>query len=295
MGAILLGLVPALGWGFQGVVMQKVGGSTANKQMGMVLSTLLVGILVLIFHPISWSWTLIAAAAVNGIPWSIGQILQIKSFDYLGVSRAIPVSTGMQLLGTTLLGAVVFGEWKTAGQFVLGIAALVIIIIGVTFTSYQQQGSATVELRKGLIALVISSLAFISYATAGTFFAVDSWDLLFPQAIAMFLATTVIATFMSRGRVFDSQVGVFGAKSWKNMLSGALFAVANLTVMLSVQPQFNGVAVGWTLSQMNVIFATLGGLFILREQKTKKELVFVIIGMVLVAVSGVLIGITKAG
>ena len=35
MGSILFGLIPALGWGFQGIVMQKVGGNTANKQMGM--------------------------------------------------------------------------------------------------------------------------------------------------------------------------------------------------------------------------------------------------------------------
>ena len=41
MWPILLALVPAFGWGFQGIVMQKVGGTTANKQMGMVLTTLL--------------------------------------------------------------------------------------------------------------------------------------------------------------------------------------------------------------------------------------------------------------
>ena len=70
MWPILLALVPAFGWGFQGIVMQKVGGTTANKQMGMVLTTLLFGIVVLIFHPINWSWTLIAAAAINGIPRS---------------------------------------------------------------------------------------------------------------------------------------------------------------------------------------------------------------------------------
>ena len=66
MWPILLALVPAFGWGLQGIVMQKVGGTTANKQMGMVLTTLLFGIVVLIFHPINWSWTLIAAAAING-------------------------------------------------------------------------------------------------------------------------------------------------------------------------------------------------------------------------------------
>lgn len=66
---------------------------------------------------------------------------------------------------------------------------------------------------------------------------------------------------------------------------------ANLTVMLS--NEMNGLAVGWTLSQMNVIVATLGGLFILKEKKTKKEMAFVIAGMILIALGGILIGITK--
>ena len=139
MWPILLALVPAFGWGFQGIVMQKVGGTTANKQMGMVLTTLLFGIVVLIFHPINWSWPLIAAAAINGIPWSIAQILQIKSFDYLGVARAMPLSTGMQLVFTTLLGALFFHEWTHGWQFGFGICARVVIIVGVACTAFQEK------------------------------------------------------------------------------------------------------------------------------------------------------------
>lgn len=149
MWPILLALVPAFGWGFQGIVMQKVGGTTANKQMGMVLTTLLFGIVVLIFHPINWSWTLIAAAAINGIPWSIAQILQIKSFDYLGVARAMPLSTGMQLVFTTLLGALFFHEWTHGWQFGFGICALVVIIVGVACTAFQEPLSVTQVLALG--------------------------------------------------------------------------------------------------------------------------------------------------
>ena len=93
MGSILIGLIPALGWGFQGIIMQKIGGTTANKQMGMVLTALFMSIVVALVDPIAWSPALIAAAAVNGIPWAIAQILQIKSFDYLGVSRAMPLTS----------------------------------------------------------------------------------------------------------------------------------------------------------------------------------------------------------
>lgn len=298
MGSILLGLVPALGWGFQGIVMQKVGGNTANKQMGMVLSTLVLGIVIAVVHPISWSGDLIAAAAINGIPWSIGQILQIKSFEYLGVSRAMPLSTGMQLVFATLVGAFAFHEWTQGWQFICGFSALALIILGVSFNAYQENGSASdagTNIKAGLVITLISSACFVAYATAARFFSVDSMDLMFPQAVFMFASTFVISCFITKreaaGGIADVQEGVLGKKSWANMSAGVLFAIANFTVMLS--NQINGVAVGWTLSQMNVIVATLGGLFILREKKTKKELALVIAGMVLIAVGGVLIGITK--
>ena len=275
MWPILLALVPAFGWGFQGIVMQKVGGTTANKQMGMVLTTLLFGIVVLIFHPINWSWTLIAAAAINGIPWSIAQILQIKSFDYLGVARAMPLSTGMQLVFTTLLGALFFHEWTHGWQFGFGICALVVIIVGVACTAFQEKSEdkGPSNLKRGLLITV------------------SSWDMLFPQAVFMVLGTTIISFCMSGKDAMDPEIGVFGKKSWMNMSTGALFATANLTVMPS--NEMNGLAVGWTLSQMNVIVATLGGLFILKEKKTKKEMAFVIAGMILIALGGILIGITK--
>ena len=75
MESILIGLIPALGWGFQGIVMQKIGGTTANKQMGMVLTALVMSVVVAALVPITWTSALIAAAAVNGIPWAIAQIL----------------------------------------------------------------------------------------------------------------------------------------------------------------------------------------------------------------------------
>ena len=253
----------------------------------------LFGIVVLIFHPINWSWTLIAAAAINGIPWSIAQILQIKSFDYLGVARAMPLSTGMQLVFTTLLGALFFHEWTHGWQFGFGICALVVIIVGVACTAFQEKSEdkGPSNLKRGLLITLISSLLYTSYAAAGKFFSVSSWDMLFPQAAFMVLGTTIISFCMSGKDAMDPEIGVFGKKSWMNMSTGALFATANLTVMLS--NEMNGLAVGWTLSQMNVIVATLGGLFILKEKKTKKEMAFVIAGMILIALGGILIGITK--
>lgn len=295
---ILIGLVPALGWGLQGIVMQKIGGTTANKQMGMVITTLTLALLLYFFRPSSptaWTFAVIMAALVNGVPWAVGQILQIKSFELIGVSRAMPISTGTQLLGATFIGAVFFHEWTTGSQYALGIVALLVLTLGVWFTTYREDKSASAEgsnIKLGLIVLLFSSAAFVSYATAGRFFQVAAADLLLPQAVVMFLSTLVISLFMTpRGKVSDSEIGIFGRKTWLNMATGVCFAVANFTVLISVER--NGVALGWTLSQMNVIVATLGGLIILQERKTRKELVYVLGGLALVAIGGILVGLTR--
>jgi glucose uptake protein len=298
MGSILIGLIPALGWGFQGIAMQKIGGTTANKQMGMVLTALVMSIFVALVDPIVWSPALIAAAAVNGIPWAIAQILQIKSFDYLGVSRAMPLTAGMQLILTSIIGAFYFGEWPHAWQMGVGFAGIALIIVGTVLTTYAEAGQETTskaDIRKGVIITAISSVLYVTYATAARFFNVDSFQILLPQALFMLAATFVIAIFVSKrdsvDGVFGRTEGVFGLKSWQNMLTGILWSVANIAVLFS--NQVNGVAVGWTLANMNLIFATLGGLFILHEKKTPKELKFVIAGMVFIAAGGIAIGATK--
>lgn len=300
MGSILIGLIPALGWGFQGIVMLKIGGTTANKQMGMVLTALVMSICVALVDPIVWSPALIAAAAVNGIPWAIAQILQIKSFDYLGVSRAMPLTAGMQLILTSIIGAFYFGEWPQAWQMGVGFAGIALIIVGTVLTTYTEAGQETTskeDIRKGVTITAISSVLYVAYATAARFFNVDSFQILLPQALFMLAATVVIAIFVSKrdsvDGVFGRTEGVFGLKSWQNMLTGILWSVANIAVLFS--NQVNGVAVGWTLANMNLIFATLGGLFILHEKKTPKELKFVIAGMILIAAGGIAIGATKLG
>lgn len=301
MESILIGLVPALGWGFQGIVMQKIGGTTANKQMGMVLTALVMSIVVALVDPITWTPALVAAAAVNGIPWAIAQILQIKSFDYLGVSRTMPLTSGEQLVFTALIGTICFGEWSSPFQLALGFGGIAVIIVGTVLTAYTEAGEEASESRgdfvKGIVITTISSALYVAYATAARFFSVDSFQILLPQALFMLAATIVIAVFVSRtdskDGVLGREEGVFGLKSWQNMLTGVLWSIANIAVLFS--NQVNGVAVGWTLANMNLIFATLGGLFILHEKKTPKELRFVIAGMVLIALGGVAIGITKLG
>ncbi|MGX7195778.1 GRP family sugar transporter [Enterococcus olivae] len=288
MWNILLGLVPALMWGVQPLVMQKIGGKATNQQMGMSMGALIFSIGVMIFHrPDAWSINLIIASLLCGIVWSFGQINQIKSFHIIGVSRAMPISTGTQLIGTSLVGVLYFHEWTRTMQFVLGISALVLFILGVTLTAFQEKAeevSGKVDMKKGVIILLMSSAAFVLYAVIPRVAGINGWDAVFPQAIGMFLGSMLFCSF-------EKKPDTFGKKSFQNILTGLFFAVANVTMMLSNEA--NGVALGFTLSQMNVIVSTIGGMLILHEVKTAKETKYTLGGLILVVAGGILIGLTK--
>lgn len=288
MGNILLGLVPAIMWGIQPLVMQKIGGKATNQQMGMSMGTLLFSLAVLLFHqPSAWTMNLIWSSLACGIIWSFGQINQIKSFHLIGVSRAMPISTGTQLIGTSLVGVLYFHEWTKTMQFVLGISALVLIILGVALTAFQEkndENSAEVDMKKGLIILLMSSAGFVLYAVIPRVFDVNGWDAVFPQAIGMFLGSILFCSI-------EKETAIFGQKSFHNILTGFVFAVANIAIMLSNEA--NGVALGFTLSQMNVVVSTLGGMILLHETKTSKEVKYTLGGLILVVAGGILIGLTK--
>lgn len=139
-------------------------------------------------------------------------------------------------------------------------------------------------MKKGVIILLMSSAAFVLYAVIPRVAGINEWDAVFPQAIGMFLGSIIFCSF-------EKQLDIFGAKSFQNIITGFFFAVANVTMMLS--NEVNGVALGFTLSQMNVIVSTLGGMLILHETKTSKETRYTLDGLLLVVAGGLLIGLTK--
>ncbi|EHF02663.1 hypothetical protein HMPREF1008_00308 [Olsenella sp. oral taxon 809 str. F0356] len=303
MLAILVGLVPAFGFGLMGCVSQLVGGSVANKQLGLALPTLPLALVMSLVRPVAWSSGLVVAAAIDGIAWSASEALLLYSFGILGVSRSVPVSTGVQLLGTSAIGVLFLGEWRGQSQLALGLLALVLVAAGVVLCS--REDASAIESAasrpghegwsanaRGMACVMLSAGLSVAYASTSSIFAVDALDLLLPQSLFMVASSFAVGLVSSKGRLVGSPEAVLGRKTWENMLAGALFAIANACVLLS--NQMNGLAVGWTLAQMNVIVSTVGGLVLLHEHRSARGLAFVVTGMALVAFGGVLIGLTKA-
>jgi len=92
--------------------------------------------------------------------------------------------------------------------------------------------------------------------------------------------------------LFESKdIKKFDAVTFKNMIPGLVWACANIAMIYA--NKLNGVAIGFTLSQMAVVVSTFATLVILKEKKSKKELLHTILGTVVVAIGGIMIGFTK--
>ncbi|WP_019724462.1 GRP family sugar transporter, partial [Enterococcus mundtii] len=138
---ILIALIPAIGWGIQPLVLKKIGGRPTNEILGTGIGALLVGLVVQLFmSPGGISITTFLISLLSGAFWVIGQIGQYTTFNLIGVSKTMPISTAMQLVGTSLIGVFAFGEWAGTTGKVIGGVAIVLLVIGSALTAVSDGG-----------------------------------------------------------------------------------------------------------------------------------------------------------
>ncbi len=134
-----LAILPALFWGSIVLFNVKLGGGPYSQTFGTTLGALIFSIGIYIFVQPVITPVVIGVGIVSGLFWALGQANQLKSIDLMGVSKTMPISTGMQLVATTLFGVLIFREWSTTVSIVLGILAIICIIVGIVLTSLQSK------------------------------------------------------------------------------------------------------------------------------------------------------------
>lgn len=133
---ILIALLPALFWGSVVIINVFVGGGPYNQIRGTTLGALIVGICLLLTGNAAFDdLTVIIVGLFSGALWAFGQGNQLKSVNLIGVSKTMPISTGMQLVGTTLFSVIFLGEWSTMVQVVFGLLSMVLLVAGIALTS----------------------------------------------------------------------------------------------------------------------------------------------------------------
>ena len=281
--AILIGLGPLLGWGLYPTIASKIGGRPVNQILGSTLGTLIFAFVFALVNGMSLPTGMdLVFSILSGVGWAIAQIITFQSFTLIGSSRAMRITTAFQLLGASLWGVFALGDWPGMNAKLLGGLALVLIILGAWMTVWTEektQEKANV-LKKAVLLLAVGEIGYWAYSAAPQATNIDGMHAFLPQAIGMLLVALVYSVILS---VKDKEKSALAeAVSYKHIFSGFFFAFAALTYLISAQPDMNGLATGFILSQTSVVLATLTGIWFLGQKKTKKEMTITIIGLVLI-------------
>ena len=277
---IIIALIPALGWGLNPLLISKLGGKPVNQTLGTGIGALIVGLIVqLAVRPTVDAQTF-WLSALSGAFWVLGQIGQYTSYSRMGVSTTMPISTGLQLVGTSVIGVLMFGEWAGDGAKIVGFAAIVLMIIGVALTAVTDSPDGRNGLMSGLIILVPTTIGYWVYSALPKAVSASGTAIFFPQMFGMFLAAVIYALVSGRGQAFKERT------SWLNAFAGLIFGVSALAYIFSAEA--NGVATAYVITQVSVVISTLGGLLVLHETKSSRELRLTIIGLVLIVAGSVM-------
>ncbi|PCX03592.1 GRP family sugar transporter, partial [Listeria monocytogenes] len=197
-------------------------------------------------------------------------------------SRAMPITTAFQLLGASLWGVFALGNWPGIANKMIGFVALIVILVGAQMTVWSEKSEQeySQNLRKAVVLLLIGEIGYWVYSAAPQATDIGGLKAFLPQAIGMVIVAVIYALMnMNKGNAFKEAV------SWKQIISGFFFAFAALTYLISAQPNMNGLATGFVLSQTSVVLATLTGIFFLNQKKPPKELMITIVGLVLILIA----------
>lgn len=281
--ALLVGLGPLIGWGIFPTIASKFGGRPSNQILGATLGTLIFALIFNMTQGIALpTGHDLLFAILSGIGWASAQILTFYSFTLIGSSRAMPITTAFQLLGASLWGVIALGDWPSAMDKIIGVLALVLIILGAWMTVWSEHKNTEhqAHLQKAVLILAVGEIGYWAYSAAPQATNLTGMQAFLPQAIGMVLVA-VVYDFYNHFKT-NEPLALQEAVSYKQIFSGFFFAFAALTYLISAQPDMNGLATGFILSQTSVVLATLTGIYFLKQAKTKKEMTVTILGLVLI-------------
>ena len=281
--ALLIGLGPLLGWGLFPTIASKIGGRPVNQILGTSLGTLIFAAIFSMINGLAFPAGMdLFFSILSGVGWACAQIITFKCFTMIGSSRAMPVTTAFQLLGASLWGVFFLGNWPGATAKLLGAFALVLIMIGAKMTVWSETESAESAgiMKKAVLLLAVGEICYWAYSAAPQATAIDGMHAFLPQAIGMVIVAVIYSAVVT---IKGGETSPFiETVSYKQIFSGFFFAFAALTYLISAQPDMNGLATGFILSQTSVVLATLTGIWFLGQKKTAKEMTVTIIGLVLI-------------
>lgn len=325
----LLSSLAALCYGANPTIIGKIKTKPYQQALSTIFMLFIVGILMFFINfqtSISYFNSpnitkIIVISTISGISYTFAQILQYKSFDYLGTSKGFAFSTASILVFNAIFSLILFKDWNTTSKLLLGFGSILVIIIGAFLLSFKEKKEGETKVINKKKFMIVIAIILIE----GIIFAVNllSPNLLFRESnILIFgesmyvegLLPTSILIFQSSGSLISmiiyaliihfkdnmkvkkdetyEKTVLLNKRNLLGLIPGLIQAIGNMSLVYA--NSLIGGAIANSLSQVCAAISTIFSLIFLKEYKgkTKKEITMMLVGSLLVAIGGVAIGFT---
>lgn len=286
--SLLIALVNIVGWA---LIPLTVKGSPSSQITGMGIGASLTALIIYLVTRPTINSVIWLVAFIAGALWTIGQMGQFISYTKIGVSGTIPLSAGFQLVGNSLIGVLIFGEWPTTNAKIIGFIALALVVIGIVLSSKSDDKGSSNATTKNILFLLVTTIGFWIYSSFPKLItqkidpSASGIDYIFPEMLGVLIGTLIYAIFSHGLSVYKEKVTLH------NCLAGIEFGVGTLFYLYSVR--LNGVTDAFICSQLCSILSTFGGIWFLHENKSKREMIYITIGLLLIVGGSVLTGFAR--
>ena len=247
------------------------------------------------FIDVHWTTKTLLISFLSGLILGFGQYLQILCLKVLGVSRTMPLTTAGQIIFMCLGGIILFGEMNHGLALVFALSSIALLTLGVVFISKtektQEAAAENVDWKRGTILLVISTACLVAYLLIVQGFGLDGRSVILPQSAGYFLVG-LIATIPALSPQLGKEDNRWSLLTLRQLIPGMMWGAAIL--LTQVSSSLLGVAVAFPLSQMGVIIQTFGGILILHETRTRREMRWTIIGVVIMVIGVIMVGVARS-
>lgn len=286
--ALFIALINIVGWG---LIPLTVKGSPASQIAGMGIGASASALVIYLFTRPAFDTATWVVAFIAGMLWAIGQMGQFISFTRIGVSGTIPLSAGFQLVGNSLIGVLIFGEWPTTIAKIIGFVALALVVIGIVLSSRSDDKESGDANAKNIAFLLVTTIGFWIYSSFPKLIAkdinpnVNGLDYILPEMLGVLVGTMIYVVGSHQTKVYQNKM------LWRNSIAGIEFSVGTLFYLFSVQQ--NGVTDAFIYSQLCSVISTFGGIWFLHESKSKREMIYIVVGLIFIIGGSILTGFAK--
>ncbi|MCF6515901.1 EamA family transporter [Lactobacillus sp. S2-2] len=285
---LVIAILPSLLFGMCPILATKLGGKPINQVLGSSLGQAILGIIVYLIVRPNISINDFFWCFVGGFVWAIAQLTQFMSFEKMNVSTAMPLSTGLQLIEIPLAGVIFWGDWGSSHAKIIGFLSILLLICGIVLTSLRdktKKDNQKMDYKSGLILTIIGSIGFAFCNVAPKISNTDGIAGVLPMMLGMGCGGIFLGIVMRKRSTKNPLTDIL---TIKNMIVGLFGGLGFVCYLISLS--LNGPATAFPLTQMNVVVSTIGGILILKETKTKKELVYSFMGLILIVIAAFMIG-----